>query len=89
MPREVLGLVMDEEVDVAESRCAAGCGTDPGEWQQLSALTCTEPFLRRLDGVAAGAIIERRQDDQVDFLFENLQRLRHHQRVSPTARCSP
>jgi hypothetical protein len=37
--------------------------------------------LRRLDGVAAGAVVERRQDDQVDFLLENLQRFRHDQRV--------
>ena len=36
---------------------------------------------RRLDGVAGGAVVERRQDDDVALGFDDLQRAGHRQRV--------
>ena len=79
---EVLGLVMDEEVDVAKADAQQAVEQILREWQQpVRAHMHRAVPLRRLDRIAAGAVVERRQDDEIDFLFDSLQRICHHQRV--------
>src|SRR5215207_6601852 len=68
---EILRLVMNEEMDVAE--------TDPQQAAEQILREGEKPFgihldrsrsLRRLDGIARRAIVERRQNDEIGFPLE-------------------
>ena len=82
--REILGLMMDDDVDISEADTQ-----EPGEHrlgdgqQRLGVDVKRARAFRWFDGVARRAIVKGRQDDEVCLPFQDLEDPRYDERVHP------
>ena len=82
--REVLGLMMDDEVNVSEADAQEPGEHRLGEGQERLGVDVKRACaFRRFDGVARRAIVKRRQDDEVCLTFQDLEDFGYGERVHP------
>src|SRR5262249_4495931 len=72
--REILGLVMDDGMDVAEAYPQQAEEQCLGERRELAAIDLYRAVaFRRLDRIARRAVIKGRQDDELHLLLDQLE----------------